>query len=110
LLALARAYADGLARRMPLVAVAVVGSVARGDFNVWSDVDVLVVAEHLPDRAPERAGLLLEGAPAGVQPVGFTPTELAAALRARNPLVVEALDAGVVLIGADIFEELAASS
>jgi hypothetical protein len=110
LLALARAYAELLAQRLPLVAVAVVGSVARGDFNVWSDVDVLVVAEHLPNRAPERMGLLLEDASPGIQPVGFTPAELASALRARNPLALEALDAGVTLIGEDVLERLAATS
>jgi predicted nucleotidyltransferase len=56
--------AERLARRRPLVASAVVASVARGDFNVWSDVDVVVVAEGLPERAPERGAVLGEDVPA----------------------------------------------
>jgi len=75
LLGLARAYVQQLAVRVPVVAAAVVGSVARGDFNVWSDVDVVVVAEGLPARAPDRAAVLAADALPGVQPVGFTPEE-----------------------------------
>jgi predicted nucleotidyltransferase len=103
LLELARAYVDGLAGRVPLVAAVVVGSVARGDFNVWSDVDVVVVAERLPERAPDRARILAEDIPGGIQPVGFTPREFGAALARRNPLAVEAVSTGVVLRGADFF-------
>ncbi|MGH3115429.1 MAG: hypothetical protein ACRDOP_18375, partial [Gaiellaceae bacterium] len=73
------------------------------DFNVWSDVDVVVVAEVLPARSPERSGLLLEDAPAGVQPVGFTPEEFEVAWRARNALVREAVELGVVLTGQEFF-------
>jgi predicted nucleotidyltransferase len=99
LLAVARAYVDDLARRVPVLGAAVVGSVARGDFNVWSDIDVLVVVERLPDRLPERLELLCAGAPGRVQPAGFTPAELARARRRANPLVREMDEIGVVLRG-----------
>lgn len=99
LLGLAGRYVGVLSRRVPLRAAAVVGSVARGDFNVWSDVDVLVVADELPDHPAERTGLLLSVAPAGVQPVGFRPHELAAGLARRNRLLLELADRGVMLSG-----------
>lgn len=99
LLSLARRYVRALERRIPVVAALVAGSVARGDFNVWSDVDVVVVAEGLPPRAPERGKLLAADAPGGVQPVGYTPEEFRAALERGNPLVVEALSQGIVLAG-----------
>lgn len=51
------------------------GSVARGDFNIGSDVDVLVVAETLPLDPFARAELLLSHAPAGVEPRGLTRAE-----------------------------------
>ena len=101
LIELARSYVDRLARRRPLAAAAVVGSVARGDFNIWSDVDVVVIAEGLPERAPERGSALVEDVAGGVQPVGFTPEEFSHALRAGNPLAREAVTTGVVLLGAD---------
>ena len=99
LIALAREYLDRLSRRLPVTAAVVAGSVARGDFNVWSDVDVVVVAEDLPARAPERMALLLADAPPRVQPIGFTPAELELARRRANRLVVEADRHGVVLLG-----------
>jgi predicted nucleotidyltransferase len=84
------------------------GSVARGDFNVWSDVDVVVVAEDLPARAPERSSILAEDAPAGVQPVGFTPGEFRDAVRRSNPLAVDAAH-GMILRGEELFAELTAA-
>ena len=107
LLSLAREYVNRLSERLPLAAAAVVGSVARGDFNVWSDVDVVVVAEQLPARAPDRGLLLSQDAPARVQPIGFTPAEFAGALARRNPLATEAASDGMPLLGADFFRSRA---
>lgn len=45
----------------------VFGSVARGDFNLWSDIDVLVVADNLPERWLDRLGRL---APLGKNTAG----------------------------------------
>jgi predicted nucleotidyltransferase len=96
---LARDYVRRLSARLDVRAAYVAGSVARGDFNVWSDVDVVVVAEELPERIPDRAALLVADAPPRVQPVGFTPAEFERAREKRNPLVIEALARGVALIG-----------
>ncbi len=106
LIALARGYVERLARRVEVTAAVVVGSVARGDFNRWSDVDVVVVAPRLPGRLPERQRLVGADAPAGVQPVAFTPAELVAALGRRNALAREAVEGGVVLQGAGVLAEL----
>ena len=95
----ARSHVIRLKGTLPLIAAAVVGSVARGDFNAWSDVDVVVVAESLPERIPDRSGLLATDAPGGVQTVGFTVEEFELAWRKGNPLAREATDAGVVLMG-----------
>ena len=110
LLALARGYVERLSLRLPVLAAAVVGSVARGDFNVWSDVDVVVVAEELPERTPDRAALLGADAPARVQPVGFRPDEFDAALHKGNRLAQEALDAGFLLAGAGFFRQRSRSA
>lgn len=99
LIGLAREHVERFARRRPVTAAAVVGSVARGDFNVWSDVDVVIVVEGLPERAPERGRLLAIDAPPRVQAVGFTPEEFRAALAAGNPLAREAVERGVALAG-----------
>ena len=102
-LGVARSYVEQLSLRLPLVAAAVVGSVARGDFNVWSDIDIVVVAETLPLRAPDRGALLVTDSPAGVQPVGFTPEEFERAWTRRNALAREAAEHGVALTGEAFF-------
>ncbi|MGH9062993.1 MAG: nucleotidyltransferase domain-containing protein [Acidimicrobiales bacterium] len=91
-----------LGRRLSLTgiqAVVVFGSVARGDFNLWSDVDVLVVADDLPDRLLERLSLV-NGLVPGTQALAWTPAELAAKLRRGDPIAVEAYRCGVVVRGA----------
>ena len=99
LIELARDYVARLSKRLPVQSAAVAGSVARGDFNVWSDVDVLVVAEGLPWRMPERMALLLADAPPRIQPIGFTSSELERARRRGNKLVRDADEHGVSLVG-----------
>jgi uncharacterized protein len=99
LIELARSYAERLAERLPVEAAAVAGSVARGDFNVWSDVDVLVVSDALPDRPPDRAALLAAGRPGRVEPHGYTRDELRRALARGDSLACGAAEYGVVLRG-----------
>lgn len=106
LIGVARAYVDELSKRVSVRAAAVVGSVARGDFNVWSDVDVVVVADDLPLGMMDRMTVLMAHAPGGVQPVGFVDRELTAARRRGNALVEELAHDGVVITGAAALEEL----
>lgn len=81
--------------RLPgLVSVTVFGSVARGDFNLWSDIDVLVVANGLPDGYLERADLV-SPVPPGIQPVIWTPAGLEVARSRKNPIAIEAEAAGI---------------
>lgn len=105
---LARAYVEALSERIPVRAAAIAGSVARGDFNVWSDVDVVVVSDALPERIPDRALLLAHDRPDRVEPIGYTTAELERAYRRGDPLVREAADAGVILRGEDLFARLGA--
>lgn len=99
-IARAAEWAERLAARLPVRAVVVVvGSIARGDFNKWSDLDVLVVADALPDDPLERLALLDADAPTGLQPMGWTPEELARRRARRDPIAVEADTLGVVVLG-----------
>jgi hypothetical protein len=58
-----------------------------------------VLTRHLPEGQLERLTLLMEAAPPGVQPVGWTPAELRAELARGNPMAKEAFEAGIVLSG-----------
>ncbi|HSH61716.1 MAG TPA: hypothetical protein VK988_19125, partial [Acidimicrobiales bacterium] len=63
-------------------------------------VDVLVIAEDLPCEWLSRAEALMADAPPGLQPVGWTPAELAERRRRRDPIAVECDGVGVVVYGA----------
>lgn len=97
-LARARAFAAALPPGIDPVAVVVFGSVARGDWNRWSDIDVLVIAQHLPDRPLDRLAALGDR-PASVAPIAWTPTEWQARLDRRDPIAVDAKQHGVWLRG-----------
>lgn len=86
-------WAEGLPG--PVTAI-LVGSYARGDFNLWSDVDVLLVSPRFRGvRVVER--LLSIDSPPGYEVIAWTPEEYESMLRKRNPLALEAAGVGVVL-------------
>lgn len=97
-IAIAESYAHQLDPALGVRAVVVFGSVARGDFNHWSDIDVLVIAEQLPERPLDRFAVLPEP-PGDVQPVVWTPTEWHQERARSNPIAVEAASDGVWLVG-----------
>lgn len=98
LIELARRFADDLDAALEVCAVVVVGSAARGDFNAWSDVDVLVIANRLPGDALERLRALGDQ-PARVEAIAWTPWEWQVQRARRNPVAVEAEKRGVWLVG-----------
>lgn len=99
LLARAQTFVAGLPAGLDVRAVVVFGSVARGDFNKWSDVDVLVVAEGASGTPMERHAHL-EPVPGRVQPVVWTRAELNERLARGDPIAVEAMEMGRWLQGA----------
>ena len=96
----AASWAASLPDHLGVCAAVVFGSVARGDFNKWSDVDVLVVAEHLPASSRDRIEVLFADRPGGLEPVGWTPSELTERRRRRDPIAREADEIGLVVRGA----------
>lgn len=94
----ARRYVQTLRERLEIQRAWVAGSVARGDFNVWSDIDLVLVAAELPERGLERQDVFID-APARVQVVAYTSEELARALERRDPLATEASTSGIDVLG-----------
>jgi uncharacterized protein len=89
LLETARGFVSSLAGSLDIQAAVVFGSVARGDFNAWSDVDVLLVVPDLPDTVPARYSLLGR-LPPKIEAVLWTPAEWSRESRRRNPIAEEA--------------------
>jgi len=70
----ASAYAERLRRELPGAQVFLYGSVARGDWNLHSDIDLLVVGE-LPEEPLARSAFLYRLAQGREEPKGLTPDE-----------------------------------
>jgi len=83
------------ALKLPFKVTAVlVGSYARGDFNLWSDVDILLIS-NLRGNPLERLAKI-DFSP-GFQVIPLTPEEFTKQLERGDPLAVEAIKIGVVL-------------
>ncbi len=98
LIARAEELAGAMNVGLGVMAVVVYGSVARGDFNVWSDVDVLVVARNLPERPLDRVAALGTRPPL-VHPLAWTPEEYRDQLARGNAAAREAHERGLWLVG-----------
>lgn len=90
---------EGLRRYRPQ-RVILFGSFARGDYHALSDVDLLIVKET---ETPflERIGQVLalfdwhDALP--IEPLVYTPQELACMRQARNPFIERVLKEGIVI-------------
>ncbi len=76
----ARRYMEAVRKELGKVTAWVYGSVARGTFKAWSDTDVFIVAERLPDHPLQRNDLLYRFVDSGVEPKAWTKEEFLKAL------------------------------
>ena len=83
------------ARSLPFKAtVILIGSYARGDFNLWSDVDVIVISEF---RGNPLRRLARIDFPPGYEVIPLTLQEFRRLVDRGAGLAVEAMRYGVVL-------------
>jgi predicted nucleotidyltransferase len=90
-------YIEQLAERLDIVSAVIVGSFARGDFNRWSDVDLLVIAHNLPDDPRSRAELTA-AAPKRFEVHPCTVAEYQRARSLNNRMILDA-PSGILLFG-----------
>jgi hypothetical protein len=103
----ARRFVADVEATIQLRGAVVFGSVARGDFNRWSDIDLLLICDESPGDWMRRLDML-DPIPPPVQPFVWTVAEWVVQLRRNNPIAREAVEEGVWLRGsaADLGEAL----
>lgn len=94
---LASRYADKVRDQYGPATVLLYGSIARGDFNLWSDVDVLVVSDALPLHPLARSEALQRLVLPGIEPKGLTLREYQDAETRDRPFVREIAKHCIVL-------------
>ena len=88
----AREWASSLRLRATAI---LVGSYARGDYNLWSDVDILLISDSLAGSPLQRLRDI--DAPPGFQVIPITTAEFRKLLARRGSIAEEALRSGVFL-------------
>jgi len=74
------------------------GSMARGDNNVWSDIDFLVISDKLPANPLERLEFLYSLTEMPIEVKGYTRNEFLRMIEKRNPLALDALVEGQIIL------------
>ncbi len=95
---MARTYAQVLRGKLGELTAIVYGSVSRGDFNLGSDVDILIISEGLPHHPLERMEVLYSCHEPPLEPKGYTPTEFRTLLTKRNSAMAEILKDGIMVV------------
>ncbi|MEM3907330.1 MAG: nucleotidyltransferase domain-containing protein [Nitrososphaerota archaeon] len=72
-----------------------IGSYARGDFNLWSDVDILIISDMFKGNPLERLKKI--DPPPGFQIIPLNLSELEYLCRKNDILIREALEHGIIL-------------
>ncbi len=72
-----------------------IGSYARGDFNLWSDIDLLIIGEFKSKNPIERLKSI--DLPPGYEAVLLTAEEMEKMKAKNNKFITEALKDGIVL-------------
>lgn len=88
-------YVEALRARWGKLTAVLYGSYARGDFNLWSDIDVIIVSERFRGTNFVTRCVELLDAPPRMEAICWTPEEAAKAL--EKPWWREALKHRVVL-------------
>lgn len=80
------------------------GSMARGDYNVWSDIDFLVISDKLPENPLKRLEFLYSLTDNPIEVKGYTRNEFLKMIEQRNPLALDALVEGRVIVDDGFWE------
>lgn len=86
-----RTYANSLKGKYT---VFLIGSYARGDFNAWSDIDVLLIGDFQGNPL-ER--LLRLDFPPGFEVIPLTENEFDKAIKKNKPIIWDVKNKGIVL-------------
>ena len=95
-------------RKYKVCAIILFGSRARGDWGPWSDYDVLIIG-NFHEPYIERIKNILESISdlkIPIEPHPYTFEEARRMLLKGNPIIVDALEEGIILFKTDKFEKI----
>ncbi|MFQ6043385.1 MAG: nucleotidyltransferase domain-containing protein [Candidatus Poribacteria bacterium] len=79
--------------------VIVFGSYARGDYDQYSDLDIIIVCDtQLPFVERFREFHQLFQLPIAIEPLVYTPQEFEGMVKRENPFITQALEYGIDIL------------
>ncbi|GAB7015242.1 nucleotidyltransferase domain-containing protein [Methanogenium cariaci] len=90
------AFTEEIRSRMDIDRIILYGSVARGDFNEGSDVDLLIVADF-KERFHKRPLDIFDITDLPIEPVCYTRQEFEELVRNKNPFVLSVCEEGILV-------------
>ncbi|MCS7186711.1 MAG: nucleotidyltransferase domain-containing protein [Armatimonadetes bacterium] len=94
----AKQFVQKLREEIGPITAWVYGSVAKGTFKTWSDIDVFVVAENLPDHPLQRLEVLYRFVSGGVEPKAWKLVEFLSRLERGDKQLLAMLGQRVLLL------------
>jgi hypothetical protein len=88
--------------------IIIAGSYARGEAKEWSDIDMAVISDALPEDFSPRFRLLAELKPEGtpIETLGFRRNQWEELLERGNITALDAIEFGICLRGQEYFDML----
>ncbi len=105
---IARQFATRVVEAYHPTCIILYGSVAQDKDTLDSDVDLIIIGGHLPDKPFERVRQLigLNNTIVPIEPLSYTEAEFEQMLAERHVTALEALEFGVPLYGKEYFQRL----
>lgn len=80
----------------PMTAV-IIGSTARGDFNRWSDIDLVLVSDRFPENPMDRFRMIELKVLPGIEPIPLRTVDLMRLIEGRAPVIRDVIR-GIFLV------------
>lgn len=102
----ATCFAGDISKVLKPMCAVVIGSVARGDFNDASDIDVVLISEKMPDVYKKRLELLYDYVFDAIEPKGYNLEEFILMYKKRNPIAIEAVEKGIIVYDEGVWNKV----
>ena len=75
----------------------IIGSTARGDFNQWSDIDLVIISDRFPENPIDRFRMVELRILPGIEPIPLRTADLMRLVEKKAP-VLEDMVEGIFLV------------
>ena len=101
-------YTRKIAQALKPDCVILYGSLAKDTYTTASDIDLVVISQHLPEHFFDRLKVLqeLNNTPCSIDAFGYTAEEFRDMLEEGHITALDALADGVPLVGGDCFDQM----